>query len=51
LIEALCSWDEELTDNGLDIAIYRLRRKLVDSGTQVRTIRGLGYLLEEVKSA
>jgi two-component system, OmpR family, response regulator len=51
LIEALCSWDEELTDNGLDIAIYRLRRKLVDSGTQVRTIRGLGYLLEEVKEA
>ncbi|WP_266160238.1 response regulator [Dyella silvatica] len=49
LIEALCSWDEELTDNGLDIAIYRLRRKLTDSGTQVRTIRGLGYLLEEFK--
>ena len=46
LIEALCSWDEELTDNGLDIAIYRLRRKLAGSGTQVRTIRGLGYLLE-----
>ena len=46
LVEALCSWDEELTDNGLDIAIYRLRRKLVGSGTQVRTIRGLGYLLE-----
>ena len=41
----------ELTDNGLDIAIYRLRRKLADSGTQVRTIRGLGYLLEEVKEA
>lgn len=49
LIEALCSWDQELTDNGLDIAIYRLRRKLADSGTQVRTIRGLGYLLEEAK--
>jgi len=47
LIEALCSWDEELTDNGLDIAIHRLRRKLADSGTQIRTIRGLGYLLEE----
>lgn len=47
LIEALCSWDEELTDNGLDIAIHRLRRKLEGSGTGVRTIRGLGYLLEE----
>ncbi len=47
LIEALCDWDQELTDNGLDIAIHRLRRKLRDSGTGVRTIRGLGYLLEE----
>lgn len=47
LVEALCNWDEELTDNGLDIAIHRLRRKLEGSGTGVRTIRGLGYLLEE----
>ena len=36
-----------MTDNGLDIAIHRLRRKLHGSGTGVRTIRGLGYLLEE----
>lgn len=48
LVEALCDWDQELTDNGLDIAIHRLRRKLRGSGTGVRTIRGLGYLLEEV---
>jgi len=47
LIEALCRWDEELTGNGLDIAIYRLRRKLQGRGLNVRTIRGLGYLLEE----
>ncbi|MEO8811250.1 MAG: response regulator [Rhodanobacter sp.] len=47
LVEALCDWDQELTDNGLDIAIHRLRRKLEGSGAGVRTIRGLGYLLEE----
>ncbi|MEO6966893.1 MAG: response regulator transcription factor [Rhodanobacteraceae bacterium] len=46
LIETLCRWDEALSDNGLDIAVYRLRRKLVDSGVQLRTVRGLGYLLE-----
>lgn len=51
LIEALCAWDQELTDNGLDIAIHRLRRKLQGSGTSVRTIRGLGYLLEEADAA
>lgn len=47
LVEALCNWDQELTDNGLDIAIHRLRRKLHGSGANVRTVRGLGYLLEE----
>lgn len=51
LIEALCSWDQDLTDNGLDIAIHRLRRKLEGSGTRVRTVRGLGYLLEEIGDA
>ena len=47
LTDALCSWDQELTDNGLDIALYRLRRKLRGTGTGVKTVRGLGYLLEE----
>lgn len=47
LVESLCNWDEELTDNGLDIAVHRLRRKLLGCGTGVRTIRGLGYMLEE----
>ena len=51
LVEALCDWDQELTDNGLDIAIHRLRRKLRGSGTGVRTIRGLGYLLEEASGS
>lgn len=46
VIEALCTWNDALTDNGLDIAVYRLRRKLVDSGVNLRTVRGLGYLLE-----
>jgi two-component system OmpR family response regulator len=47
LVEAVCGWDDELTDNGLDIAIYRVRRKLQGCGVRIRTIRGLGYLLEE----
>lgn len=46
VIEALCTWNDALTDNGLDIAVHRLRRKLEDSGVRVRTVRGLGYMLE-----
>jgi two-component system OmpR family response regulator len=51
LIEALCSWDTTLTDNGLDIAVYRLRRKLDGSGVRIRSVRGLGYLLEATDAA
>ncbi len=47
LVDALCNWDSELTDNGMDIAIHRLRRRLEGTGVGVRTIRGLGYRLEE----
>ena len=46
VIEALCTWNDALTDNGLDIAIHRLRRKLEGGGVNLRTVRGLGYLLE-----
>ena len=46
MMETICAWDNELTDNGLDIALHRLRRKIQDCGVRLRTIRGLGYLLE-----
>ncbi len=46
LIAAMCTWNDALTDNGLDIAVYRLRRKLAGSGVNLRTVRGIGYLLE-----
>lgn len=46
LIEALCTWNDALTDNGLDIAIFRLRRKLSGCDVNLRTVRGLGYMLE-----
>ncbi|MCC4595152.1 response regulator transcription factor [Xanthomonas campestris pv. phormiicola] len=51
LTDALCDWQHEITDNGLDISMHRLRRKLHGSGVGIRTIRGLGYLLEESRTA
>lgn len=50
LTKALCDWDQELTDNGLDICVHRVRRKLRACGVRIRTIRGLGYLLESENS-
>jgi len=39
--------DDTLGDNALEAFISRLRRKLTGSGTVIRTLRGLGYVLEE----
>ena len=41
--------DGVLGDNALEAFVSRLRRKLADSGVGIRTLRGLGYLVEEVK--
>jgi two-component system OmpR family response regulator len=46
IMEALCNWDEDLGDNAIEVYIHRLRKKLESSGARIRTIRGLGYLLE-----
>jgi DNA-binding response OmpR family regulator len=35
-----------LGDNALEAFISRLRRKLQGSGANIRTLRGLGYLVE-----
>lgn len=49
LSDKLSSFDDMLGDNALEAFISRLRKKLADSGATIRTLRGLGYLLEEQK--
>lgn len=38
---------ESLSDNALEAFISRLRRRVAPAGVQIRTLRGLGYVLEE----
>ena len=42
----LSDLDDLLPDNALEAFISRLRKKLAGSGAQIRTLRGLGYLVE-----
>ena len=48
LSEKLSSFEETLGDNALEAFISRLRKKLQGSGVTIRTLRGLGYLLEDL---
>ncbi|MGF6527433.1 response regulator transcription factor [Variovorax sp. PvP013] len=46
LSDKLSTFDEALGDNALEAFISRLRKKLAGSGASIRTLRGIGYLLE-----
>jgi DNA-binding response OmpR family regulator len=48
LSEKLSTFEEALGDNALEAFISRLRKKLQGSGVTIRTLRGMGYLLEDV---
>ena len=41
----LCRWGEEVSENAVEVYIYRLRRKLEPGGVKITTLRGLGYSL------
>ncbi len=45
--EHLTGMDEEIGQNAVEVYVHRLRKKLEPLGISVRTLRGLGYLLEK----
>ena len=47
MLQALCSWDDSLTHNAIEVYISRLRAKLQSAGIRIRTVRGFGYVVEE----
>ncbi len=47
LVDQLCSWGEEVSNNAIEVYIHRLRKKLEPGGARITTVRGLGYCLEK----
>lgn len=47
LAESLYGWNDEVGENAIEVGIHRLRKKLEPVGINIRTVRGLGYLLEK----
>ena len=47
LVDHLCSWGEEVSNNAIEVYVHRLRKKLESSGLRIVTVRGLGYCLEK----
>jgi two-component system OmpR family response regulator len=47
MLQTLCSWDNTLTHNAIEVYISRLRTKLHAAGISIRTVRGFGYMIED----
>ena len=46
LAQHLYSFDDNSSENAIEIYIHRLRKQLPQDSFQLRTVRGIGYLLE-----
>ena len=46
LLESLTGWYDDVGTNAIEVYVHRLRKKLEPGGINIRTIRGLGYLLD-----
>lgn len=47
LVDRLFSYDEEVSENAIEVYVGRLRKHLDGSDVAIRTVRGLGYKLEQ----
>jgi two-component system OmpR family response regulator len=46
LVDHLCEWGEEVSNNAIEVYVHRLRKKIEPGGVRIVTVRGLGYCLE-----
>ena len=46
LLQAISTWDAQITPNAVEVYVCRLRGKLEPGGVRLHGIRGLGYRLD-----
>ena len=50
IVNHLYGWGDEVGANAIEVYVYRLRKKLEPLGCEIRTVRGMGYLVEHADS-
>lgn len=51
LLEKLYGTEEHAGENAVEVFIHRVRRKIEPAGVVIRTIRGLGYMIDKIPNA
>ncbi len=47
MVDRVFGWGEEVGSNAIEVCVHRVRRKLEPYGIEIRTVRGMGYLMEK----
>lgn len=47
MVDHLYGWGDEVGSNAIEVYVHRLRKKLEPAGVNIRTVRGMGYLLDK----
>ena len=47
ILEKMYGWDEDVSENAIEVFIHRLRKKMDGADVSIRNIRGLGYSIVE----
>jgi two-component system OmpR family response regulator len=49
ILDHLCQWGEEVSENAIEVYVHRLRKKLEPGGVRISTLRGLGYCMGPIR--
>ncbi|HXZ53042.1 MAG TPA: response regulator transcription factor [Burkholderiales bacterium] len=50
LVDRLFGWGEDVSSNAIEVYVHRVRKKLEPFDIDIRTVRGMGYLLEKARA-
>lgn len=46
IVARLSSWESDFSENSVEVYVHRLRKRFVELGVVIRTVRGFGYVME-----
>ncbi len=49
MVDRLFGFGEDVGSNAIEVCVHRVRRKLEPLGIEIRTVRGMGYLIEKAR--
>jgi two-component system OmpR family response regulator len=47
MVDRLFGWGDDVASNAIEVCVHRVRKKLEPFSVKIRTVRGMGYLLEK----